>query len=323
MSERFTESVVEDAALAWLEGLGYGIASGPDLAPDGVAPERSGFNAVILEGRLRTAVERLNPTLPSEAIEDSIRKVQRIEGVDLAQRNRTFHLMLVNGVTVEYRAKDGSIKGAQVRLIDFDDVERNDFLAINQFTVIENKHNRRPDVIVFVNGIPLANIELKNAVDENADVWEAFKQIQTYKAEIPSLYTYNEAILISDGNVARLGTISADRERFQPWRTIEGKRPAPDNVAQLQVAIQGFFDKRRFLDMVRYFIVFEDEGGGRLVKKMAGHHQDAHNSDGQTGQLREHPRVHTTASRPLHRTASRCAVTIASRALAGSVIAHL
>jgi type I restriction enzyme R subunit len=181
--------------------------------------------------------------------------------------------MLVDGVTVEYRRPDGSIAGAQARVVDFDNADNNDWLAVNQFTVVENRHTRRPDVVLFVNGLPLAVIELKNPTDEQATIWSAYQQLQTYKQEIPSLFTYNEALVISDGLEARIGTLTADRGRFMPWRTITGETVAPPEIPQLDVLIKGVFEPKRFLQLTRDFIVFEDEGGGKLAKKMAGYHQ--------------------------------------------------
>jgi type I restriction enzyme R subunit len=275
----FTESVVEDAALAWLESLGYTVKHGPDITPGGdiltLIPsqwERENYSQVVLADRLRQALVRLNPTLPVEAIEDAFRKITRLEGATLDARNRTFHRLLVDGVTVEYRT-DGAIRGAQARLLDFDDPENNDWLAVNQFTVVENNHNRRPDVVIFVNGLPLGVIELKNAADEDATIWDAYQQLQTYHAEIQSLFAYNETLLISDGVQARIGSLGAGREWFKPWRTITGESLAEAHLPELQVMIQGVFDKRRFLDLVRYFIVFEDFGGGAVAKKIAGYHQ--------------------------------------------------
>jgi type I restriction enzyme R subunit len=181
--------------------------------------------------------------------------------------------MLVDGVTVEYQRADGRIAGAQVRLLDYEQPDNNDWLAINQFTVIQNRYQRRPDVVVFVNGLPLGVIELKNAADEQADMWQAFRQLQTYQAQIPALFAFNEAEIISDGLSARLGTITADRERFMPWRTITGETLAPKFLPELEVLIKGVFDKRHWLDLIHYFIVFEDDGGGQLSKKIAGYHQ--------------------------------------------------
>jgi type I restriction enzyme R subunit len=269
----FTESVVEEAALEWLAGLGWTIAHGPDIAPGELTAERRDYGQVVLEDRLRQALVRLNKALPAEAIEDAFRKVLRVEGATPEARNRALHRMLVDGVTVEYRRPDGSIAGAQVSVIDFARPGENDWLAVNQFTVTENKHHRRPDIVLFVNGLPLALMELKNAADENATTGAAWQQIQTYKAELPTLFAYNALLVISDGTEARIGTLTAGREWFKPWRTIAGETLAPASMPEIQVMIEGAFERRRLLDLIALFVVFEDEGGGKLVKKMAGYHQ--------------------------------------------------
>ena len=269
----FTESVVEEAALAWLESVGWAVRRGAEIVPGEPGAERSDFGKVILERRLRDALARLNPALPAEALEDAFRKLARSEGAELTGRNRAVHRLLVDGVTVEYRTSDGEIRGAPAQVIDFDSPENNDWLAVNQFAVSENKHNRRPDVVLFLNGLPLAMIELKNAADEDATIWTAFQQLQTYKAEIPSIFATNGLLVVSDGVEARVGTLTAGREWFKPWRTISGDRLAGPHLAELQVLIQGVFEQRRFLDLVRDFIVFEDSGGGSVMKKMAGYHQ--------------------------------------------------
>ena len=267
-----TESVVEDAALDWFRALGYEVAGGPaDVAPgpDGI---RASHAEVVLEGAVRGALRKLNPDLPEEALDAAFRKLTRPAGTTLAARNRSFHRLLVDGVTVEYRAAGGAIRGAQARVIDYDDPGANTWTAVNQFTVTENGNTRRPDLVVFVNGLPLAVIELKNPADPAATVWSAFRQLQTYQAELPSLFACNAVLAVSDGMQARLGTISAGREWFKPWRTIDGQQLAPVFYTELQVAIEGAFEKRRFLDLVRDFIVFEEDGGAP-VKKLAGYHQ--------------------------------------------------
>jgi type I restriction enzyme R subunit len=269
----FTESVVEEAALSWLESLGYTVKSGLAIAPGELGAERTDYSQVILEDRLRQALVRLNPELPPEALDDAFRRLTRPDGATLDARNRAVHRWLVDGVTVEYRRKDGSIAGAQAQVIDFDNRDNNDWLAVNQFTLAENKHIRRPDVVLFLNGLPLVVLELKNAADENATIWTAFQQLQTYQHEIPSLFNYNGALVVSDGVESRIGTLGAGKEWFKPWRTISGESLADPRIPELQVTIEGVFEKRRFLDMLRYFIVFEDSGDGRLVKKMAGYHQ--------------------------------------------------
>jgi type I restriction enzyme, R subunit len=276
----FSESIVEDAALAWLEALGYTVLHGPEIAAGEPGAERGdpNYRDVLLEGRLRQALERLNPDLPSEALEDTYRKLTRADAPSLIERNRALHRMLVDGITVEYRRKDGSIAGAQAQVIDFETPANNDWLAVNQFTVSEGQHTRRPDVMLFVNGLPLAIIELKNPADENATVWSAFQQLQTYQAQVPALFATNAVLLASDGVQARIGALGAGKEWFKPWRTTAGREDAPPQQPELQVMLEGAFDQRRFLDLLRYFIVFEDPAaaagqGGKLVKKMAGYHQ--------------------------------------------------
>ncbi len=271
----FTESIVEEAALAWLEGLGYVVLHGPQIAVGQLGAERSdaGYRDVVLERRLRQALVRLNPELPAEALEDAARRLMLAEAPSPIERNRAIHRMLVDGVTVEYRRPDGSIAGAQARVLDFDVPDNNDWLAVNQFTVAEGQHTRRPDVVLFVNGLPLAVVELKNPADENATIWSAFQQLETYQAQIPALFAYNAALVVSDGVQARIGALGAGREWFKPWRTIGGREDAAANLSELQVVLEGVFEQRRFLDLLRYFIVFEDLGGGILAKKIAGYHQ--------------------------------------------------
>jgi len=268
----FTESDIEQAALDWFTSLGYACAFGPDLACDGDRPERSSYSEVLLPARLRAALQRLNPSIPEAALDDAFRKLSRLPSSSLISANRQFHRFLVDGVTVEH-SHQGRVVGCTVNLFDFHNPENNDWLVVNQFTVIENQHNRRPDLVVFVNGLPLAVIELKNAADENATIWSAFNQLQTYKAQIPSLLAYNEALVISDGLEARLGSLSSDKERFNPWKTLTGGEVAPASTPQLDTLINGFFERSRFLNYVRHFIVFEDDGRGVPVKKMAGYHQ--------------------------------------------------
>ena len=269
----FTESVVEQAALAWFEALGYTILSGPEIAPGEQAAERDDYGQIVLARRLRQALERLNLQVPSEALEEAFRKLTRLDSPSLVGNNHIIHRYLVEGVPVEYQRSDGSIGGDLVRVLDYDEPENNEFLAVNQFTVVEAQHERRPDVVLFVNGLPLAVIELKNAATESATIWAAFNQLQTYKQQIPSLFAFNEALVVSDGVQARVGTLTANSEWFMPWRTIEGEKLADTHLPQLQVMLEGVFDKQRFLDMIRYFIVFENIGGGVLIKKMAGYHQ--------------------------------------------------
>ncbi len=276
----FTESVVEHAALAWLESTGWTIAHGPDIAPDMPGAERGDYGEVALARRLHDALARLNPTLPAEAIKEAFRKLTRPDlpagqagGADLIQRNRALHRLLVDGVTVEYRDGEGAVRGTQAQVIDFEKVEANDWLAVNQFSVAENRHTRRPDLVLFVNGLPLVVLELKNAANEDATIWTAFQQLQTYKAEIPALFATNDLLVVSDGVEARAGTLTAGSEWFKPWRTISGEVLADAHIPQLQVVTEGLLAPRHLLDLVRDFIVFEDDGGGQIAKKMAGYHQ--------------------------------------------------
>jgi len=266
-------SGVGEAVLAWLGSLGWAVKHGPEFAPEGRFAERQDYREVVLAQRLRDGLARLNPDLPAEALEDAFRKIPNPEGATLEARTRAFHRMLVDGVTVEYRRPDGTIAGSQARILDFEEPENNDWLAVNQFTVSEGRHLRRPDIVLFVDGLPLAIVELKNPVDEEATIWTAFQQLQTYKMELPTLFSLNELLVISDGLETRLGTLTAGREWFKPWRTISGERVEDIGVSQLEVLLKGVFDRWRFLLLIRDFTVFEDDGSGKLDKKVAGYHQ--------------------------------------------------
>ncbi len=268
-----TEADVEQVALDWLQGLAWTVARGPDIAPGTPGAERDDYGQVVLERRLRDALADLNPTLPTDALDDAYRKLTRPQGSSLEARNSAFHRMLGNGVDIEYRDSDGRVRGDQVRVINFENPASNDWLAVNQFSVTEDSHTRRPDVVLFVNGLPLGIIELKNPADEDATIWTAWQQLQTYKAELPTLFSMNEALVVSDGTEARIGTLTAGREWFKPWRTVTGETLADPHVTELQVMLEGAFEPGRFLALVRDFVVFEDDGGGALVKKMAGYHQ--------------------------------------------------
>lgn len=253
---------------------GYATCYGPDIAPGGAHPERADYSEVVLTRRLREAVERINPHLSREAVDEAVRKVLFLTHPNLIERNHQFHRMLIDGVPVQNRRADGSIGDDRAWLIDFalEKQANNDWLVVNQFTVIEHGHKRRADVVVFVNGLPLGLIELKNPVDENATIGHAFKQLQTYKQEIPALFGYNEVLVISDGTEARAGTLTSDWERFQPWRTVAGDVLAEKGQAELKTLIPGIFDPARFLDLIHNFIVFEVDGA-QIDKKMAAYHQ--------------------------------------------------
>ncbi len=266
------ESEVEDAALAWLAGLGYAVLHGPDIAPEGPAPERLSYDQVLLTARLRQALHRLNPHLLSETLDEVLRKIDQSETPSLVEENRRLHRYMIEGVPVEVAREDGSIAGDVARLIDFDDVDANDWLAVNQYTIVEHEHNRRPDIVLFVNGLPVAVIELKNPGDEHATLEGAFNQLQTYKDQIPSLFRTNAVLVTSDGLSARVGSLTANIERFMPWRTEDGSAVAAKGVPELETLIAGVFEKSRFLILIRDFMVFADTGAG-LRKIVAGYHQ--------------------------------------------------
>ena len=270
--EGLNESHVEDAALSWLAELGYATVNGLELGPDSSAPERENYGEVLLLTRLREAIDRLNPGLTAETRSEVLAKLRNAETPLLIAENRRLHRYLVEGVPVEVRRPDGTVSGEQARLIDFDDPAANDWLAANQFRIIENHANRRPDVVIFVNGLPLAVIELKNPGDENATIDGAFHQLQTYKAQIGSLFRTNATLMISDGLAARIGSLTADRERFMPWRTINGDDLAPKGTPELETVLKGVFERRRFLDFLKDYIVFGDTGRD-VSKILAGYHQ--------------------------------------------------
>ncbi|MCK9608049.1 MAG: type I restriction endonuclease subunit R [Methylomonas sp.] len=266
-----TEDQLEQEALGWLVEVGYSSLYGPELAPDGDNPERDNYLQVVLVERLRSAIARLNPSIPLAAREDALQQVLNLEVPGLLAANRHFHRLLVNGVPVEYQ-KDGDTRGDRVRLIEFAEPSSNEWLAINQFAIKGPKHSRRPDIILFINGLPLVLLELKNPADENADIWKAFDQIQTYKEQIPDVFQYNEVLVISDGSEARLGSLSSDAERFMQWRTIDGITLDPlGQFNELETLIHGLLNPATLLDYLRFFVLFEDDGG--LVKKVAGYHQ--------------------------------------------------
>jgi type I restriction enzyme R subunit len=267
-----SEADVEALVLEQLRGLGYAISSDAEIGPDGKAPEREAYADVVLAKRLSAAIERLNPTIPAEARGDALRKVLATEKPSLVEENRRLHRLMVEGVDVEFYSEDGTIRGDKLRLVDFDDPAANDWLAIGQFTVIEGGNNRRPDIVLFVNGLPLGVIELKNPGGESATLTGAHNQLQTYKAQIPSLFRTNAVLVTSDGLTARIGSLTADLERFMPWRTTDGQRIAAKGQPELGVMIEGVFAKRRFLDLLRDFTVFGETSSG-LAKIIAGYHQ--------------------------------------------------
>jgi type I restriction enzyme R subunit len=278
---RITENIIEGFAIELLEELGYAYIYAPDIAPDSENPERNSYEEVLLVNRLQNAVKKINHTIPANAQAEAIKEIQRIASPELLTNNETFHRLLTEGIPVSKRV-DGDDRGDRVWLIDFKNPHNNEFVVANQFTIIENGNNKRPDVILFVNGIPLVVIELKNAADENTTINSAFKQVETYKAIIPSLFTYNGFVVISDGLEAKAGSISSGFSRFMSWKSADGKAEASHLVSQLETLIQGMLNKETLIDLIRHFIVFEKskkedaETGITIistVKKLAAYHQ--------------------------------------------------
>jgi len=273
---KYTESDLEQATIEWLEELDYSVIGGPVIAPapDGANPERSSYADVVLVDRLKNALTKINPKIPCEAREEALKKIINLplSNPNLIEANRIFHKMLTDGIDVEYKRKEGSIAGDKVYLIDKYNFANNDWLAVNQFTVIENKCNRRPDIVLFVNGLPLVVVELKNPADEKATIKQAFNQLQTYKLQIPSLFVYNAFLIVSDGIEAKVGSVTANQEWFMRWRTLDGFTLAPNSIPQLEVLVKGLFSKLRLLEIITDFTVFEVDGQ-KLNKKIAGYHQ--------------------------------------------------
>ncbi|SFV58981.1 Type I restriction-modification system, restriction subunit R [hydrothermal vent metagenome] len=265
------EEQVEQLAIEWFQALGYNYLHGTDISPDSSYPERSNYQEVLLSNRLYTALVKLNPSLPSSAIDEAVHLLKKPQHTSLIQNNRAFHKLLLQGVAVDIKVDD-EVKGEVVKIIDFQEPLNNDFLVVNQFTVKGTKGNRRPDLIIFINGLPISVIELKNPADENADIFKAYNQLQTYKDEIEDLFVYNEALVISDGVNARVGSLTATDERYMYWRTIKDESDKPQLEYELDTMIQGFFAKEHLLDYLQNFILFEDDGKN-IIKKIAGYHQ--------------------------------------------------
>lgn len=265
------EEQVELLAIDWFKELGYDYFLGYEISPDSENPQRKSYDEVILFNRLKNALIKLNSNIPLVAIEDAIDILRKPQQASLVQNNRAFHQMILQGISVDIK-KDDEIKGDVVKLIDFENFSNNDFLVVNQFTIKGSKGNRRPDLIVFINGLPLAIIELKNPADENADIYKAYNQLQTYKDELEELFVYNEALVISDGINARVGSLTATDERFMFWRTVKDENDKPLLEYELETLIKGFFNKEYFLDYIQNFILFEDDSK-KIIKKIAAYHQ--------------------------------------------------
>jgi len=273
-----TENQLEQLCIEWFQSIDYNYVCGYDITPDGASPERSDYRQVILTERLVQQLELINPQVPLATLEQVALQIAKPETPILIKNNQTFHQQILEGVRVEYKNGDDS-KVEYVQLLDFNEVSNNQFLIVNQFTITGTKGNRRPDILVFINGIPLAVIELKNPADNGADIWSAYQQLQTYKEEIPDLFIFNEALVVSDGLSARVGSLSANKERFLPWRTIASEDDKPLFEYPLETLVKGFFRPDLFLDYIHHFILFESSGddsgadSSRIVKKIAGYHQ--------------------------------------------------
>jgi type I restriction enzyme R subunit len=266
----FIESNVEEAALQWLEELDYEIDSGENLID--VTKERKSFEEIILKDRLFEALSELNPSVSKSVLEDALKEILIPKQVSLLENNRAFHKMITDGISVSYHDKNNQLKYTQLKLFDFENPSNNNFLAVNQFTVVENRVEKRPDIVIFINGIPLAVFELKTASDENVSISSAFRQIKNYQKSIESLFVYNAFNVISDGHVAKVGTITSQEDRYVSWRTIDGDNIAPTSVPQLETLIKGMFEKSRFLDIIKQFVLFQ-KNDKDYIKIIAGYHQ--------------------------------------------------
>lgn len=268
----FCESHLEEATLEWFEELGYEIVFAPDIAPDGEYPEREDYSDVILNERLKEGLTRINPQMSNDALEDAFRQIAMPQSPSLIMNNKSFQKMMTDGIDVQVKQFDASYRTEKVYVFDFEKPLNNEFMVANQFTIIEHGVEKRPDVVAFVNGIPLVVFELKSASDENVDITDAYNQLQTYKMTIPSLFTYNSFMVTSDGINARAGTITSDEDRFMAWRTIDGDDVAPLSIPQLEVLIKGMFQRDRFLDIIKHFVLFQSDGK-ETMKILAGYHQ--------------------------------------------------
>lgn len=265
------ETQLENLCLDWFSENGWEVVNGIDIAPESSTPLRKDYKQVLIESDLHAAFERLNPHLPASCFEQVLQKLNQPESLDLVTNNRAFHRMLLEGVPVTYKKQDDWVHD-HAFLVDFNHVHQNRFVAVNQFTILGTKQPRRPDIICFINGIPFAVLELKSPTDENADIWDAFNQLQTYKEEISDLFIFNEALVVSDGVTARVGSLTANQERFLPWRTIKNEDDKPALEWELETVVRGFFDRELFLDYIRFFVLFETDGE-KTIKKIAGYHQ--------------------------------------------------
>ncbi|MBT6051581.1 MAG: type I restriction endonuclease subunit R, partial [Candidatus Scalindua sp.] len=281
MTDKITEDAVELLAIDLLEEQDYSYIFAPTIAPESDSPERLSFSDVVLIERLRNAIDTINPDIPLDAREQALKDALNLPSQDLVTNNEAFHLMLADGIEVEYNV-DGNLKGGKVWLIDYDNLNENDFLVCNQFTIIEENVNKRPDIVIFVNGLPLVVIELKNAADENATVKKAYTQLQNYKKAVPSLFYYNSLLVASDGFDAKVGSLTSGWSRFHAWKSIDGEIESSSTTPQMETLIRGMLRKDVLIDLIRHFTVFEKfkkedtETGITTVtteKKIAAYHQ--------------------------------------------------
>ena len=313
-----TEDQLEQLCLSWFEETGYEVVCGYDIAPGEANAERSDYRQVTLQGRLLQQLQLINPDIPAATLEQVALQVAMPETPVLMMNNKLFHQQLLQGIKVEYKDKTGEAITDYVQLVDFSNVANNQFLVVNQFTIMGSKGSsnvrRRPDVIVFINGLPLAVLELKNPADQNADIWQAYQQLQTYKDEIPDLFMFNEALVVSDGLDARVGSLTANKERFMPWRVVANEHDKPLFEYFLETMVKGFFKPDLFLDYIRHFILFEQDGGsseGSTIKKIAGYHQ--------FHAVREAVRATVIAAQqPEHNTQAEPRANYANKVVAGS-----
>ena len=266
------EEYLENISIDWFKELGYSFVHGPDIAPDGNTPERDDLRQVFLIDRLRKALTRLNPEVSNKYIESTILQITNSNIPSLLASNREFHKWLTTGFPISYM-NGNEEKGIRLKIIDFENPSENNFLVVNQLKVSGPEYNRIPDIVIYINGIPIAVIELKNPADAKTDVWDAFNQLQTYKDNIPDLFTSNVLLVISDGTYAKVGSLSANEERFQRWRVIEKEQDLDPlgNYRELETLVRGLFDQRRVLDFIRSFCLFEEDGD--IIKKIAAYHQ--------------------------------------------------
>jgi type I restriction enzyme R subunit len=266
-----TESKLEQLAIVWFQETGWSYIRGSDICPESPTPERNDYREVVLKNRLWDAIAKLNPQLPEIAVEEVVHSLANSSVPSLAKGNRELHELLINGVKVEYNTVSGR-ETVFAQVIDFQKPDNNDLLVVNQFTITGTKQSRRPDIVVFINGLPLAVVELKNPADETTDVWDAYSQFQTYKKEISDLLTFNVALVVSDGIMARVGSLTATQEWFMPWHVIKDENDRPYLEFELEKVVRGFFQPELFLDYIRHFVLFEEDGD-KLIKKIAGYHQ--------------------------------------------------